>query len=93
MKTRSGGLPQSGWDQHVAFIDQLSQDGKIPLGGPVGAIDGQHAVVVVHAHSEDEARTVSVARYSASASPEPPSSSGKSLSFGRPSFMGSTVDS
>lgn len=31
--------------------------------------------------------------YSASASPEPPSSSGKSLSLGRPSFIGSTVDS
>ncbi len=31
--------------------------------------------------------------YSASVSPEPPSSAGKSLSLGRPSFMGSTVDS
>src|SRR6476620_10523100 len=31
--------------------------------------------------------------YSASVSPEPPSSSGKSLSLGRPSFMRSTVDS
>ena len=31
--------------------------------------------------------------YSGSVSPEPPNSSGKSLSLGRPSFMGSTVDS
>jgi len=31
--------------------------------------------------------------YSAIASPEPPNSSGKSLSLGRPSFMGRTVDS
>jgi NAD(P)-dependent dehydrogenase (short-subunit alcohol dehydrogenase family) len=31
--------------------------------------------------------------YSAIASPEPPKSSGKSLSLGRPSFMRSTVDS
>ena len=31
--------------------------------------------------------------YSATVSPDPPSSSGKSLSFGRPSFIGSTVDS
>jgi hypothetical protein len=31
--------------------------------------------------------------YSAIVSPEPPKSTGKSLSFGRPSFMGSTVDS
>ena len=30
---------------------------------------------------------------SAMVSPEPPKSSGKSLSLGRPSFMGSTVDS
>src|SRR5262245_9314287 len=30
--------------------------------------------------------------YSAIASPEPPSSAGKSLSFGRPSFMGRTVE-
>jgi hypothetical protein len=33
------------------------------------------------------------ATYSGSVSPEPPSSVGKSLSFGSPSFMGSTVDS
>ena len=32
-------------------------------------------------------------RYSASVSPEPPSSAGKSLSLGRPSFIGRTVDS
>jgi hypothetical protein len=32
-------------------------------------------------------------RYSATASPEPPSSAGKSLSLGSPSFIGSTVDS
>jgi hypothetical protein len=32
-------------------------------------------------------------RYSASVSPEPPDSAGKSLNLGRPSFMGSTVDS
>ena len=33
------------------------------------------------------------ARYSTIDSPEPPSSAGKSLSLGRPSFIGSTVDS
>ena len=31
--------------------------------------------------------------YSASISPEPPRSEGKSLNFGSPSFIGSTVDS
>jgi uncharacterized protein YciI len=49
---------QSGWDQHAAFIDRLSKDGKIPLGGPVGDIDGQHAMLVVYAASEDEARAM-----------------------------------
>jgi uncharacterized protein YciI len=53
-----GRCEQSGWDQHVAFIDRLSEDGMIPLGGPVGEIDGQHVVLVVHAASEDEARAM-----------------------------------
>ena len=34
----------------------------------------------------------SLRRYSGTGSPEPPSSEGKSLSFGSPSFIGSTVD-
>ena len=53
-----GRREQSGWDEHVTFIHRLSGDGKIPLGGPVGDIDGQHAVLVVHAASEDEARAM-----------------------------------
>ena len=51
---------QAGWDQHAAFIDRLSDEGKIPLGGPVGDVDGQHAVLVVHAASEDDARAMFV---------------------------------
>ena len=53
-----GRREQSGWNDHAAFIDRLSEDGKIPLGGPVGDIDGQHAVLVVHAASEDDARAM-----------------------------------
>ncbi len=53
-----GRRDQSGWNQHEAFIDRLSEDGKIPLGGPVGDPDGQHAVLVVQAGSNDEARAV-----------------------------------
>jgi uncharacterized protein YciI len=53
-----GRREQSGWDQHVTFIDRLSQDGRIRLGGPVGEIDGEYAVLVVHATSEDEARAM-----------------------------------
>jgi uncharacterized protein YciI len=53
-----GRREQPGWDQHVAFIDRVSEDGRIALGGPVGEIDGQHVVLVVHAASEDEARAM-----------------------------------
>lgn len=30
----------------------------VPLGGPIGDVDGQHAVLVVRAGSEDEARAM-----------------------------------
>jgi uncharacterized protein YciI len=53
-----GRREQSGWDPHVAFIDRLSEDGKILLGGPIGEIDGQHVVLVVRAASDDEARAM-----------------------------------
>lgn len=53
-----GRREQSGWNVHAAFIDGLSVNGKIPLGGPVGDVDGQHTVLVVHADSEDEARAM-----------------------------------
>ena len=53
-----GRREQSGWSDHAAFIDRLVEDGKIPLGGPVGDIDGQYAVLVVRAASEDDARAL-----------------------------------
>lgn len=51
-----GRRAQSGWDEHVAFIERLSETGEIALGGPVGDVDGQHAVLVVRARSEDAVR-------------------------------------
>lgn len=51
-----GRREQSGWSDHAAFVDRLSEDGRIPLGGPVGDIDGEHTVLVVHATSENDAR-------------------------------------
>jgi uncharacterized protein YciI len=45
---------QPGWDEHAAFIDRLSEDGRILLGGPIGDVDGQHAVLVVMADSEHD---------------------------------------
>jgi uncharacterized protein YciI len=51
-----GRREQPGWDEHAAFIDRLHEDGRIPLGGPTGDINGQRAMLVVHADSEDEVR-------------------------------------
>jgi uncharacterized protein len=53
-----GRREQSGWDEHATFVDRLSAEGMISLGGPVGDVDGQHAVLVVHAASEDDARAI-----------------------------------
>ena len=53
-----GRREQHGWNQHVAFIDRLSEDGKVRLGGPTGDIDGEYVVLVVHASGEEEARAM-----------------------------------
>jgi uncharacterized protein YciI len=53
-----GRRDQSGWNEHVAFIERLSQDGKVQLGGPIGDVNGQPAVLVVLAGSEDDARAM-----------------------------------
>jgi uncharacterized protein YciI len=53
-----GRREQYGWDQHVAFIDRLSEDGKVRLGGPTGDIDGEYVVLVAHASSAEEARAM-----------------------------------
>jgi uncharacterized protein YciI len=47
---------QEGWDAHAAFMDALSEEGVIVLGGPVGAGDGDYALLVVDAHDEAEIR-------------------------------------
>jgi len=49
-----GRREQAGWDQHAAFIDQLTANGRIRLGGPVGETDGEHVVLVVQAADKDE---------------------------------------
>jgi len=38
---------QSGWDEHATFMDGLTDDGVVVLGGPVGEGDGEDAVLVV----------------------------------------------
>ena len=50
-----GRCGQACWNEHGAFIDRLSDDGKVLRGGPGGEVDGQHVVPVVQAGSEAEA--------------------------------------
>jgi uncharacterized protein YciI len=47
---------QPGWDEHAAFIDRLHEGGTIPLGGPIGDVNGQRTMLVVRADGEDEVR-------------------------------------
>jgi uncharacterized protein YciI len=47
---------QGSWDAHAAFIDGLVGEGVVVLGGPVGDLAGDRALLVVQAASEDEAR-------------------------------------
>jgi|SRR5690349_721105 uncharacterized protein YciI len=53
-----GRREQPGWDEHAAFIDRLAAEGRVVLAGPVGEIDGQHAVVLVRAADEAQARNL-----------------------------------
>jgi uncharacterized protein YciI len=47
---------QDGWDEHAAFMDGLTAEGLIVLGGPVGAGDGDYALLVFDAETEGEVR-------------------------------------
>jgi uncharacterized protein YciI len=47
---------QARWDEHAAFMDALTEEGFIFLGGPVGEGDGDYALLVVVASSEAQVR-------------------------------------
>ena len=47
-----GRREQDGWDEHAAFMDALTDEGVIVLGGPVGDVDGEHTLHVVDMESE-----------------------------------------
>ena len=47
---------QAGWDEHAAFMDALTEDGFVVLGGPVGEGDGEDAVNVVEADTVEAVR-------------------------------------
>ena len=44
---------QAQWDEHAVFMDQLTADGFVILGGPLGEGDGEDALLVVDAPDED----------------------------------------
>src|SRR3954451_5748565 len=43
---------QDGWAAHAAFMDQLTDEAFVVLGGPVGDGDGDDALLVVAAEDE-----------------------------------------
>jgi len=47
---------QVGWDEHAAFMDALTAEGVIVLGGPVGTGDGDYALLVMVAEDETDLR-------------------------------------
>jgi uncharacterized protein YciI len=47
---------QRGWDEHAAFMDSLTDEGVIVLGGPVGEGDGHDALLVVDLPDEAAVR-------------------------------------
>jgi uncharacterized protein YciI len=43
---------QAGWDEHAAFMDGLTEEGVVILGGPVGEGDGENVLLVVDVDNE-----------------------------------------
>jgi uncharacterized protein YciI len=43
---------QAGWDEHAAFMDALTEEGLVVLGGPVGEGDGENVLLVMDTDSE-----------------------------------------
>jgi uncharacterized protein YciI len=46
---------QAGWDEHAAFMDTLTGEGVVVLGGPVGEGDGADALLVLDVADEASA--------------------------------------
>jgi uncharacterized protein YciI len=44
---------QAQWDEHAAFMDKLTADGFVVLGGPLGEGDGDAALLVINAPDKD----------------------------------------
>jgi uncharacterized protein YciI len=44
---------QALWDEHAAFMEKLTADGFVVLGGPLGEGDGDDALLVIDAADKD----------------------------------------
>jgi uncharacterized protein len=51
-----GRREQAGWDEHAAFMDALTEEGVVVLGGPIGEGDGENTLLIVDVDSEVEIR-------------------------------------
>ena len=49
---------QLGWPEHAAYVDRLADHGVVVLGGPVGDVDRDDAVLVVDAYDEAAVRAL-----------------------------------
>jgi uncharacterized protein YciI len=49
---------QAGWEEHVDFVDRLTAQGRIALGGPLDDVDGEYVMLVVVAADEEETRHI-----------------------------------
>lgn len=52
-----GRREQAGWDEHAAFMDALTDEGVVILGGPVGASLDDDVLLVMDVDSEAAIRT------------------------------------
>ena len=51
-----GRREQAEWDQHAAFMDALTDEGFVVLGGPVGEGDGEYNLLAIKADGEAQIR-------------------------------------
>jgi hypothetical protein len=52
-----GRREQAEWDEHAAFMDALTEEGFVVLGGPVGGGEGDYNLLVIKASGEAQIRT------------------------------------
>jgi uncharacterized protein len=48
---------QAGWNEHAAFMDALTEEGIVILGGPIGEGDGEDSLLIVELENQAAVRT------------------------------------